>query len=888
MFKIENLRNDEDAKTLVLSDRLFHEALKGNPESKERFHVKNDKGEDFDIVYWDNDEDIENRDEYPAYVKPPYMSKYLVYDENDKDTLYLDLFDGLKNMMFEELNEYTIVISKVVLNFTDMEIWCADERISWFIDENPRLHIVEELPWDIYNNDDCFFIQEQMRVGMEDDNFNRLSNTYAFHNIFFLQWILNGRSLSQFKYMTLPVDGAGGIGALLSFCKRFEKAFTRFGLKFSAPDKEYFGRYPRKMVERYFALDLWAEDANEDNTVQVPNMVMLIKTAFIQKIPGTMDASVIGASFKAEMDEYFDAVFGGKKVLGVLIRGSDYISTGLSGTRKMATVEQMAPGIRKWMADYGYEKIFLATEDGDILKQMKDEFGRTMVALSQHRLTRADLKDGQIIADYEKKNAGDDYAEKLEDTTVNYFYALYLLSRCDAFMCSGQCNGWDTVISLNENRFERSYKYAVGINGDPRTEGWEEVGPVTAGMFTRGAYPTEKAFFMTHRFDLKEEVDPAAVKAAWEKTTKIYPYVTYATVVRRASLVLAKDPLPFVIRETAEVIEPSTPAANFHTVTICYLGNVLWVYADHVPFDGTGFMRVLETFFYHYYSITDECEYPVPEGVYTEKDGVVPEQDKDAYLDVDPIDPKETAGSFMNKPVFETPQSPKDCIFVPKADCRGFCISVPSAGFMEYAKSVKGSTMSVFYVLFAKALQRVNPGNTLPFNFMVPVSIRNVMGNENSLLHQVVHFNYNFDPKDLSEKTDEELNTNFCTAIAGFSNGDGIKMSAGVYRSICEGYAKAFKHGALNKIIMDMRKNMKAGAGVSYLGTMRTGEYGERIRMTAFHAMPEKGIMLQTTEVGGNFYIDWYQGFSGEEYVLAMRDILKECGISGIKVERTE
>ena len=86
-------------------------------------------------------------------------------------------------MMFEELNEYTIAISRVILNFTEMEIWCTDERILWFIDDDPRLHIEKELPENKFD-DDSFYIQEKLRVGMEDNNFNRLSNTYAFHNIF--------------------------------------------------------------------------------------------------------------------------------------------------------------------------------------------------------------------------------------------------------------------------------------------------------------------------------------------------------------------------------------------------------------------------------------------------------------------------------------------------------------------------------------------------------------------------------------------------------------------------------------------------------------------------------------------------------------------------------
>ena len=84
-------------------------------------------------------------------------------------------------------------------------------------------------------------------------------------------------------------------------------------------------------------------------------------------------------------------------------------------------------------------------------------------------------------------------------------------------------------------------------------------------------------------------------------------------------------------------------------------------------------------------------------------------------------------GAFTGKAAFEMPESPKGGIFVPKSDCRGFSIRIPSGEFMRYVKSVKGSPMSVFYVCFARALQRVHPESTLPFDLMIPVSIRKVM-----------------------------------------------------------------------------------------------------------------------------------------------------------------
>ena len=146
------------------------------------------------------------------------------------------------------------------------------------------------------------------------------------------------------------------------------------------------------------------------------------------------------------------------------------------------------------------------------------------------------------------------------------------------------------------------------------TEDWKEIKQITAGMFARAAYPAEKAFFMTYRFDLAEPVNPDALQQAWEKTMTVYPYMRYAVVPRNGRLVLTENPLPFVFRETGEIVEPYERSGNFHMVTFCYLGRTLYIYIDHVPVDGTGVNHVFETFFYHYYCLADGVEYPVPTG----------------------------------------------------------------------------------------------------------------------------------------------------------------------------------------------------------------------------------------------------------------------------------
>ena len=462
MFKIEEYDHNAQCKSLELTPGLFHEALREEPKSMERFHVTNPNGDDFDIVYYDNNDDLEPLDSYPKYQKPPFMASYRIYDENDTKTLWLGFFDGVRNMLFEELNEYTVVLTKVVLSVTDIDVYCTDRRILYFVPEHERLHIEDRLPGDL-DKETILCIQKELASGIEDGRFRTLSSTYAFHNVFVLQWVLAGRDLSRFKYITVEIEDWAGIGAILSYCVRYRIGFGRFGLKFVHKGNGYLGKFRVDELMKYFALDLEDDKATDDNTLVVPSFMALSKTKFLKGIPHSVDESILTSKFRADMDEYYDALFGDEKVLGVMIRGTDYITSGMTGDRMMASASQMAPLIHEWVDKYGFERVFLATEDEDALEYMRGEFGNHVVALSQERLKLSDLRQNEILSVYEKEHADGMYEEKLEDTTINYFYALYMLSKCDSFICSGRCNGTDIVKSLNNGRFSHFYKFAVGI-----------------------------------------------------------------------------------------------------------------------------------------------------------------------------------------------------------------------------------------------------------------------------------------------------------------------------------------------------------------------------------------------------------------------------------------
>ena len=884
-------RSEEELITLKHGANVFHDALALVKGGETRFHVTDETGRvpDYDLVY------TLNMRLFPEQALGLIMkmtnggllyAPFLSYDEDDEENLCLEFLRHFEKIELEAADEYSVALARVAVRHTDVPVYYTDERYSWFIESAGQMHKVERLPEE-HGKTTLRVTNSPFDLGYTVRDFSKLGSVSAFQNVFFWQHLTKGKK-GPFKYMELVLSPISGIGAILSYMSLISKVGAQSGL--SAFLQPGCTRYPESLLCRYFHITPKPEDATEDNTITLKDLTVLSISWYCSQFNASFGEEILNETFAGELREYADAVLGGKKTLGVLARGTDYITMNLGSDRIHATADQMITVMRKWMEEDGYEKIFLATEDQDNFDKIKAAFPGKVIAVSQERTSVKEMrkKGASLIYEFEQKSReGQAYTDALEDTTVNYFYALYLLSRCDAFLCSGQCNGWDTVRALRGGKFTRERKLFVSKEGDPAVEEWKEIRPVTAGMFARGVYPVSKAFFITYRFDLADVVDPDAVREAWNKTLKVYPYMGYAVSTRNGRLVLLENPLPFVFSETSEVVEPFERAGNFHTVTFCYLENVLWIYADHVPIDGTGFQAVLETFFYHYYCLADGKEYAVPDGVYTEKDGAVEGQETDAYLMEDAVDPSAMMAMVNKEKVFVPKEGIRDELFLTKDDCRAYCISVPGDEFMTYAKSVGGSPMSMLAIFFARAAQRVHPENNLPINVMSPVSIRKVMGNHNSLLHQVVHTRYTFRNEDL-EKDDASLNHMYREFLKGFTSEQNIRRMCGVYRGICESYEKAFASGALDTLITEQRAAGNVLLSVSYLGTLRSAEYGKRIRMSAFHVMQEKGVMLQVTEVGGQFYIDWYQGFHGEMYAKAMRDLMREAGMPGAVLTRVE
>ena len=456
-------KSGDECTVLRHGKEVFHDALELVKNGETRFHVTGSGFPDYDLVYTENMQ-LFSRQMYMLIMQVTRGSNlyapFLCYDEDDTDNICLQFLEQFRRMEIETVDEYCVVAAKLALRHTGMEIWSADERIRWFIEDTDRLHITQELPAES-GADTLRITGNPMDFGYAKRDWSRLCSAAAFQNLFFWQAFAKGK---QVKYMQIALFESEGIGGILSSMSVAANLAALKGWK--AYLKPGSTRYPDRMLEKYFNIPFRPEDATEENTAFVDDIPYLYLTWLRFQYPAHYGTDILNGTFKAQMDEYTEAVFNGRKILGVLARGTDYVTSKQGPESVHARVKDMVPLIREWIEQDGYEKIFLATEDQDILDKMREEFPGMILDVAQERHSVSDLRrqKARMIYELEKKlHSGKEYEAALEDTTVNYFYALYMLSKSDAFICSGQCNGYDVVKAFREGSFAREYKFSAGI-----------------------------------------------------------------------------------------------------------------------------------------------------------------------------------------------------------------------------------------------------------------------------------------------------------------------------------------------------------------------------------------------------------------------------------------
>lgn len=141
----------------------------------------------------------------------------------------------------------------------------------------------------------------------------------------------------------------------------------------------------------------------------------------------------------------------GKRILGVLARGTDYVKVKPSKHAIQPTAEQIIDKSKEVMVDYTCDKLFLVTEDKNIANRFAEEFGDKCLTNVKEYL---DYEDG-YLSEIDSEKKGDKFERGLE-----YLVNILLLSKCNCVV-SGRTSG-AVGAALFTDGWEYSYFFDLG------------------------------------------------------------------------------------------------------------------------------------------------------------------------------------------------------------------------------------------------------------------------------------------------------------------------------------------------------------------------------------------------------------------------------------------
>ena len=224
----------------------------------------------------------------------------------------------------------------------------------------------------------------------------------------------------------------------------------------------------------------------------------------------------------------------------------------------------------------------------------------------------------------------------------------------------------------------------------------------------------------------QEKIDGALLQQSLNRTLQRMPYLADTFTVEHGAVYYAENPLPMTVAHTDKIRRVGGAETNWHMLDLTWDGNKTWFSMFHGFCDGQGINAFLESVLYHYYCMKDGTEY--------DSDGI--RTDKGRMTDAETFEP--CSKSYEVSPEFKMPEKkeqPKpyhipEIVSNPDGEILEYGFRLPSEAFMAFVKENGTSPAVMFSMLVGEAIQRVHPDADAPIVANIPVSVRRMLGCE--------------------------------------------------------------------------------------------------------------------------------------------------------------
>ncbi len=137
-----------------------------------------------------------------------------------------------------------------------------------------------------------------------------------------------------------------------------------------------------------------------------------------------------------------------KNILGISIRGTDYVKNRYPGHYIPPTIKQLCLKVDKYIDVHKPDLIFASTEDTEYLEKLSKKYGKKIIFLKKDRYSLND------IPMYKIKN--NKYKNGLD-----YLSEIWLLSQCD-YIIGSPNGGFNASFILKSGNFKNQYIFDLG------------------------------------------------------------------------------------------------------------------------------------------------------------------------------------------------------------------------------------------------------------------------------------------------------------------------------------------------------------------------------------------------------------------------------------------
>lgn len=175
------------------------------------------------------------------------------------------------------------------------------------------------------------------------------------------------------------------------------------------------------------------------------NMPRQERKAFFEKYIPVKDY------IQEEVQKFYREQFEGNNVLGVFMRGTDYVARKPLGHCVQPAPEQVKNKIDEFLAAYKIDKIFLVTEDWNYYQYMKSFYG-DRVFCSDYEFITYDIKKDKWV--------NDSFHDDPYERGKRYLIRVMLLSMCRYFI-GGQASGSEYAVVFSN--YNAEYTFDLGV-----------------------------------------------------------------------------------------------------------------------------------------------------------------------------------------------------------------------------------------------------------------------------------------------------------------------------------------------------------------------------------------------------------------------------------------